>query len=115
MGDQVTSLNEFKRESGAFGFVQGVQQNAVAGVQLILFRKSTNEIMEVDVTDDDGYYVTHYKHTGPPEKFTLVAMQHGLSQEFELHGNGRAEVNFDLNSQSVSGTWVSAKERGKRK
>jgi hypothetical protein len=116
MGDQVTSVNEFKRESGAFGFVQGLQQNAVAGAQLILFRNSTNEIQESDFTDEDGYYVTQYKHTGPPERFTLIAVEYGLSQEFTLRGNGWAEVNFDVYDQSVSGSWVPAeKQRGKRR
>jgi hypothetical protein len=116
MGDQVTSVNEFKRESGAFGFVQGNGQTAIADTEVILFRNSTNEIEENGFTDEDGYFVTRYKHTGPPENFTVVLVEYGLNQVVRLHGNGWAELNFDVQHGTVSGSWVNAPgPRGKRK
>ncbi|MHC4859864.1 MAG: hypothetical protein ACYTDY_07210, partial [Planctomycetota bacterium] len=105
MGDQVTSLNEFKREAGALGFVQGLEQKAVPNAEVILYRNSTNEIIESATTDEDGYYITRYKHTGPPDNFTVILIDYGLNQVVRLHGNGWAEVNFDVHTGSVTGDW----------
>jgi hypothetical protein len=97
MGDQVASVNAFKRIRGAFGtcLVSSNGSPCAEGTPLELILTSTGELVQTGETDQDGFYGIEYKHTGPPTLHTVkLRGGHGLSQVVELRANGWAEVNF---------------------
>jgi hypothetical protein len=106
MGDQVTSLNEFKKVAGVMGLAQGAAESPLVGAEVIVYRNSTNLIVKTATTDEDGYYLAEYKHKGKPDDYTIILTETGSSQVITLRGNGWAEVNF-LDG-TVEGTWVGA-------
>ena len=48
-------------------------------------------------TDEDGWYMIVYKHTGKPAEYTVELQGYGLSASGTLKANKLAEVNFTVN------------------
>ncbi len=47
------------------------------------------------VTDQDGFYLINYKHTGKAAVFQVRVPEYGLMKEVTLKANGFAVVIFD--------------------
>jgi hypothetical protein len=106
-GDQVESLNEFKRIAGGFGRVHRSNNGSgVEGAHVMLHRLSTDEIVQMGTTDEDGAYLLSYKHTGAPELYLVILTNPQMDQLVQLKGNGWAEVNFDVHTGVIDAAWA---------
>ena len=92
-------MNDFKPLKGVSGQVLASDTSSgVAGAPLQLYRFSTDEIVDVGVTDEDGSYTMDYKHTGPQDVYQVILPGHGMDQMIQLKGGGWAAVSFDVDT-----------------
>jgi hypothetical protein len=112
-GDQVTSLNEFKRIAGGYGRVHWSDDGSGAeGANIMLYNNSTGEVVQTGTTDMEGFYTLTYKHTGKKSVYTVILVEAGMQQLVELKGNGWAEVDFDLFTETSTATWAGEGQGG---
>jgi hypothetical protein len=99
-GDTVQNLNVFKKISGAFGLAfTSDNESGIAGVPVTLIRTVSGKdvVVQSGVTDQDGYYLLLYKHTGKKEMYKIVlGGGYNLTAQAMLKANGWTEVNFDV-------------------
>jgi hypothetical protein len=101
--DRVQNLNVVKKPAGVYGVVEiSSAEEGVAGVPLSLIHP-TNGVVATGETDEDGYYLIEYKHKGKATIYT-VQLEDGsqLKGAVTLTGNGFAELNFDLTTQTAT-------------
>jgi hypothetical protein len=114
--DQVQSLNEFKAIAGAYGRGHDSSDGSgIEGAELMLYRNSTGEVVQTGTTDEDGYYTLVYKHTGKKDVYTIILDYPPMplmQQMIELKGNGWAEVDFDLFTETTTATWAGEGQGG---
>jgi hypothetical protein len=67
--DEVMNVNAFKRSPGFGGLVLDEDGDPVVGAVIEIWLK--NDLIGTVITDDDGWYMLDYKHTGKPTTFTL--------------------------------------------
>jgi hypothetical protein len=113
-GDTVQNINLFKKISGSFGVVKGLNDVPLEGAMINLVRKDTGKIVRTTWTDQDGFYTHANKHKGKPTIYTVELYVGSydfplLQQDLELRSNGWADVNFFLD------TMTSTVEYGKGK
>jgi hypothetical protein len=104
-GDSVQNVNDFKKASSASGSVlSSLDGKGLTGVPVKLIRQSTGVVVATGTTDQDGFYLLPYLHTGSPESFIVVIGQ-GLSAIWtfvELKANRLTEVSYDV----TTGRWT---------
>jgi len=114
--DEVQSLNEFKRIAGGYGRVHYSDDGeGVEGLEVMLYRNSTGQVVQSGTTDEDGFYTLVYKHKGKKDVYTVILFEAGMQQLIQLKGNGWAEVDFDLFTGTTSATWAGEGQGGGRK
>jgi hypothetical protein len=108
-GDQVQSLNIFKRINGAYGTAMASDtESAATSAWVELVRVSTGELVGSALTDEDGYFAIPYKHKGKRAMYdvTLIGGSN-ITQRVQLKANGWAEVNFDVFTGTSTGEFNS--------
>jgi hypothetical protein len=94
-GTTVYSSNEFKRNPGVNGLtLRSGSGNPVANVGVELWGPTGKRILTA-TTDQDGFYMLSYKHTGKQANYTVKVPAFGLSQVVPLKANGYAIVLFE--------------------
>jgi hypothetical protein len=103
ISDSLQNLNVFKPIAGSFG--RCTHENSGnpcnEGLVVELTRNGSGEVVKTGLTDQDGFWVTPYKHKGKPALYTVVMYEPGctlIGQEIELQGNGWANVDFDAST-----------------
>jgi hypothetical protein len=109
--DSVQNLNMFKRINGAFGSSWNATtgETGAEGVFVELWRNGPDdtdpptELVEITVTDEDGYFTLPYTHRGKPNWYTVRWMGtcdggDFLEDTVRLQSNGWSEVNFLLDT-----------------
>jgi hypothetical protein len=102
--DTIYNQNVFKKIAGVFGRGQTSSNgNGLVGVNVSLYRNSTKTVVATGATDQDGYYVLLYKHTGKAEDYTVTvgSGSSAKSKVVQLKANGWAEASYD----ATTGTW----------
>jgi hypothetical protein len=111
--DEIQSVNEFKRISGAYGRVyRSDDESGVEGAEVALHRIDTGELIEVGTTTEEGFFTLAHKHTGPKTVYTVTLADSGLQQGVQLKANGWAEVNFDLHMHATSAIFAGQGQQG---
>jgi PKD repeat protein len=86
----IQNSNDFKKIPGFGGLVTDGFGNPVEGATVEIYLDSA--LLGPATTDEDGWYMFVYKHTGKPADYT-VALD-GQSQQGTLKANKFAEANF---------------------
>ncbi|NYT15936.1 MAG: leucine-rich repeat protein [Methanomassiliicoccales archaeon] len=95
--DEVMNSNVFKRDPGFGGLVLDVDGDPIAGAEVEIWRDDT--LIGTALTDEDGWFMYEYKHTGKPTTFTLKLFIDGeLTREesVTVKANSFSLVIFDL-------------------
>jgi hypothetical protein len=100
--DTVYNWNVFKKIAGVFGREHTSSDgNGVANAPVSLYRSSTKTIVASGKTDEDGYYLLPYKHTGKAENYTVTigTGATAVSKVVQLKANGWAEASYDATTR----------------
>jgi hypothetical protein len=90
----VTQRNAFKKNPGIAGSaLQQSTTNPKANVQAVIYNSSGTKIATV-TTDEDGWYMWSYKHTGKATTFTVKLPAYNQSKTVTVKSNGYAEASF---------------------
>ncbi|MBI3458435.1 MAG: carboxypeptidase regulatory-like domain-containing protein [Candidatus Rokubacteria bacterium] len=89
----VQSQNVFKHDPGLGGLVTDSAGNPMPGVRVEIY-DSSNKLLGRVSTDEDGYYLFEYKHTGKAATFTVKLPGYGQQKSVTLKANGFVIVNF---------------------
>src|SRR6185436_1136449 len=93
------SCNTFKKNPGAGGSAKSsLTETQVSGARATL-SDSKGALIVSGVTDEDGWYMLNYKHTGKAANFTVTLTPPGgraKTQTVTLKANGFAEANFTI-------------------
>jgi hypothetical protein len=90
------NLNVFKRDPGFAGLVlQTGTNDPVPNVKVQIY-DSKNILKATVYTDEDGWYMWQYKHTGKATTFTVKLPDYNLSQSGTLKSNSTLVLNFTL-------------------
>jgi|GEM_PF-425485 len=73
--DEVMNINSFKRSPGFGGLVLDEDGDPVVGAVIEIWLKGA--LIGTAETDEDGWYMLDYKHTGKPTTFTLKLFVEG--------------------------------------
>ncbi len=111
-GETGQSVNEWKKAAGVMGFVnKAVDNSAKTGAKVQLFSPS-NQLIETQYTDADGYYFFNHKHSGKNAYYKVKLFKENgalyQTQQVLLKANGFSAANFSLGSdylqvQSLNG------------
>jgi len=99
--DAVRNANSFKRNPGFGGLVLDADGDPVVGATIEIWLK--NVLIGTAETDDDGWYMLDYKHTGKPTIFTLKLHIEGeliREESVTVKTNSFSMVIFDLSAPS---------------
>jgi hypothetical protein len=98
-GDEVYSENVFKRIAGIGGLVLTDNGDPAPNIAVEIYDPNGMPIATV-LTDQDGWYVLQYKHTGKASLYTATLPDflpaYDLTQTVTLKSNGYVTVNFHL-------------------
>jgi len=98
-GDEVYSENVFKRIAGIGGLVLADNGDPAPNIAVEIYDPHGMPITTV-LTDQDGWYVLQYKHTGKASLYTVTLPDllpaYDLTQTVTLKSNGYVNVDFDL-------------------
>ncbi len=86
----IQNVNDFKKIPGFGGLVMD-EVDPVEGVTVEIFLDGT--LLGTATTDEDGWYMFAYKHTGKPVEFTVIL--DGMDASGTLKANKFIEINFD--------------------
>jgi hypothetical protein len=89
------SVNEFKKVAGFLGLVTGDCPDGYEGVEIDIYKVGVEQPIGTTLTDEDGYYLFPYKHTGKAAKYVIKVPEFGLFQEVTLKSNGFIIADFD--------------------
>jgi hypothetical protein len=119
------NYNVFKPIAGAFGLVQHSTSGdpAQEGLSVSLVKSSTGEVIKTGSTDEDGFWITPYKHKGKPTMYTInvdypsceTMLGSPFSQEIELQGNGWSYVTFDADTCTSTAEYGTGRNKRKNK
>jgi hypothetical protein len=93
--DTIYNVNVFKRDPGFGGLVLNANGDPVAGVKVQIY-DSSNKLLATVYTDEDGFYMYNYKHTGKAATFTIKLPTYNLKQSVTVKANSFALANFQL-------------------
>jgi hypothetical protein len=88
----IQNSNDFKKIPGFGGLVLDGVEDPVAGATVDITLNDAP--LSTATTDEDGWYMFVYKHTGKPARYTVELQGYTLSQSGTLKANKFAEVNF---------------------
>jgi hypothetical protein len=98
--DTVRNTNVFKRDPGFGGLVLDMEGYPVKGVKVQVYLGTTTTCIGTVYTDEDGWYMLNYKHTGKATTFTVkmgVTIGETTYTKWEsvtVKANGFAVVNW---------------------
>ena len=92
----VQNMNAFKHDPGFAGFViDKISLNGVQGVKVEIYNPKGSLIGTV-YTDEDGYYMFSWKHTGKAAFYKVMLPEHGQSMLVLMKPNTFVYVNFKI-------------------
>jgi hypothetical protein len=95
--DTVQSLNVFKRDPGIGGLVLGSDSDdPISSVKVQIYDSTGSKLLATVYTDDDGWFMWQYKHTGKPTTFVVKLPGFKLSQSVAMKSNGFVLVDFTV-------------------
>ena len=96
----VENWNEFKKNPGVGGNGRMVDINGQPIVGATLTLKRGNTTITTGVTDEDGWYMLYYKHTGRAQTFRIIISNvpgrpgYTAYQDVEVRANSYKQVDF---------------------
>jgi hypothetical protein len=96
--DAVQNVNTFKKNPGVGGLVRSaVSADPVIGATVTL-RNPANQVIGLALSDEDGFYMINYKHTGRAVTYTVTARAGTWTQTIPvtLKANGYVHLDFDV-------------------
>ena len=93
--DSISNMNVFKHDPGIGGLVLDVNGNPLKGIKVQIY-DPTGKLLATVYTDEDGWYMYNYKHTGKAATYTIELPDYSLQQSVTLKANSFVVVNFQI-------------------
>ncbi len=93
--DTIYNVNVFKCDPGFAGIVTDAIGNPIKGVKVQIYGPDDKLIATV-YTDQDGWYMYNYKHTGKAATFTIKLPDYNQQKSVTLKANSFVVVNFTI-------------------
>jgi len=91
----IQNSNVFKRDPGFAGLVSLADGTPVADVTVEIYKSNGNLLATVS-TDQDGWYMYQYKHTGKATTYTIKLPDYGQIKTISLKSNQLVSVDFQV-------------------
>lgn len=93
----IQSDNVFKKVAGALGLIKGaVSGDPLPGLTVELWSGNGSKKLSSGITDEDGYYMCVYKHTGKATTFLVKVPSLGLSEQVTMKASGFVICDFEV-------------------
>ena len=92
----IQNFNVFKHDPGFAGMVLDASGNAVSGVMVKIY-KPDRKVLATVYTDEDGWYMYQYKHTGKAMIYSIELPGYNQIKTVSLKSNQLVTVDFQIN------------------
>jgi len=94
-GSPLSSCTLLKNDPSFAGIVTDNSGNPVQGVKVQIYGPD-GKLLATVYTDEDGWYMYNYKHTGKAANFTIKLPDYKQSKTVTLKANSFVVVNFTI-------------------
>ena len=96
----IQSANEFKKVAGSLGMIKGAETyTPKPNLTVELWSGDGKTKLATSITDEDGYYMCIYKHTGKATTFQVKVPSLKLAKAVTLKANSFVICDFDIAGQ----------------
>ena len=91
----IQNINVFKRDPGFAGLVTDADVTPLPGVRVEIY-KPNGDLLGTVSTDQDGWYMYQYKHSGKAMTYTIKLPDYGQTRTVLLKSNQLVTVDFQV-------------------